>query len=180
MSTLYSGRVTTVGRVTLEIHSLYSYMTIDERWMKILERAQANGWYTDTKFVLSAYDGSIGSSMWLIGTFNDDGHIETWHRDIETLIFQPYFAKALWKNKLEQNECNCNAVPGEEHRVDCASQFCPHCKGRIHIVNPSGYCSHIHYPEDCKVCMLNSMTWEDHLQEMVLANDYLKYIEGTL
>lgn len=156
-------------------------MTISERWMKILERAQKNGWYPDTRFAISAYDGSVGTSLFLIGAFNDDGVIETWHRDIETLIFQPYFAKALWGERKDHNECTCKGiVAGESHKVDCPTQLCVHCGGRKHIANPTGKCDHVHYPEGCRVCQLLSMNWKDHLQELVLAKNYLEYIESTL
>lgn len=29
---------------------------------------------------------------------------------------------------------------------------CNHCGGDIAVRNPSGYCDHLHYPENCKVC----------------------------
>jgi len=29
---------------------------------------------------------------------------------------------------------------------------CPHCKGEIAIRNPSGYCDHQYYPENCETC----------------------------
>ena len=30
--------------------------------------------------------------------------------------------------------------------------ICPHCKGSIAIRNPKGFCDHLQYPENCKVC----------------------------
>lgn len=29
---------------------------------------------------------------------------------------------------------------------------CKHCGGLIKIRNPKGYCDHLYYPENCKVC----------------------------
>ena len=31
-------------------------------------------------------------------------------------------------------------------------RICQHCKGQVALANPSGFCSHIHYPEACEVC----------------------------
>lgn len=30
---------------------------------------------------------------------------------------------------------------------------CRHCSGDIEIRNPKGFCDHLHYPDNCKVCM---------------------------
>ena len=29
---------------------------------------------------------------------------------------------------------------------------CDHCGGDVHIRNPSGYCDHLYYPDNCSVC----------------------------
>lgn len=29
---------------------------------------------------------------------------------------------------------------------------CPHCGGDIAVRNPSGYCDHLYYPDNCKIC----------------------------
>jgi hypothetical protein len=34
-------------------------------------------------------------------------------------------------------------------------KICSHCKGDIAIRNPSGFCDHLHYPENCPVCSMN-------------------------
>ena len=33
-----------------------------------------------------------------------------------------------------------------------ADKICKHCGGDIGIRNPKGYCDHLYYPENCKVC----------------------------
>lgn len=66
---------------------------------KAIEKAQENGWYPTVDFIIAAYDGSIGTSAFLMGTYEDDGQDEEFRRDVETLIYQPYFAKALWGNE---------------------------------------------------------------------------------
>lgn len=30
--------------------------------------------------------------------------------------------------------------------------LCKHCNGNIEITNPSGYCNHLYYPENCEIC----------------------------
>lgn len=32
--------------------------------------------------------------------------------------------------------------------------ICQHCGGQMAIANPTGFCSHIHYPEGCAECAL--------------------------
>ena len=32
------------------------------------------------------------------------------------------------------------------------NETCPHCNQPIKIRNPSGYCDHLYYPENCKIC----------------------------
>lgn len=71
-------------------------MTNEEILTKVIEKAQKNGWYSNTTFKIIHWDGSIGTSMFLHGTYEEDGRTETWHRDVETLIFNHYFAKAFW------------------------------------------------------------------------------------
>ena len=31
-------------------------------------------------------------------------------------------------------------------------KICPHCQMPIAIRNPSGFCDHLHYPENCEIC----------------------------
>lgn len=78
-------------------------MTDTEILKKVIAKAQKNGWYPDTKFQIVALDGSIGTSLRLYGEFNDDGNRETFHREVETLIYQPYFAKAFWSSDYEDD-----------------------------------------------------------------------------
>jgi len=33
-----------------------------------------------------------------------------------------------------------------------AIKKCEHCGGNLAIANPSGYCNHVYYPENCKIC----------------------------
>lgn len=33
-----------------------------------------------------------------------------------------------------------------------SEKICEHCDGEIAIRNPSGYCDHLYYPQNCKVC----------------------------
>ncbi len=53
---------------------------------------------------------------------------------------------------MKQNECNCQVIPGQKHKKDCAVFICPHCGGDKNIRNPKGYCDHLYYPEYCRVC----------------------------
>jgi len=80
------------------------------------------------------------------------------------IIFSHDFAKAFW---------------GEGEKVDYRKP-CPHCGGKIAIANPTGKCSHIHYPEACDVCEAYYTDWTDHLQQMVLEKDPIKYLEKFL
>lgn len=44
---------------------------------------------------------------------------------------------------------------------------CKHCGENINIRNPSGYCDHLYYPENCEVCSAPPETgkgWEDYLE----------------
>lgn len=36
------------------------------------------------------------------------------------------------------------------------SKICKNCKEPIAIRNPSGYCDHLYYPENCEVCSNDS------------------------
>lgn len=31
-------------------------------------------------------------------------------------------------------------------------KLCEHCGGDIAIRNPKGFCDHLYYPENCKIC----------------------------
>ena len=50
---------------------------------------------------------------------------------------------------------------------------CEHCKMDIEIRNPSGFCDHLYYPENCKVCSRSHLPdskgwgdWESDLLEL--------------
>lgn len=32
------------------------------------------------------------------------------------------------------------------------SRICLHCKGLVRLTNPSGFCNHVYYPENCQIC----------------------------
>lgn len=86
---------------------------------KVLEKVQKNGWYSDTVFKVINWDGSIGTSMFLHGTYTEDGRIETWQRDLETLFFQPYFAKAFWGEVEVCNYCGLEIEECEHEEEAC-------------------------------------------------------------
>ena len=31
-------------------------------------------------------------------------------------------------------------------------KICKHCKGKIAIRNPKGFCDHLYYPDNCVIC----------------------------
>lgn len=47
-----------------------------------------------------------------------------------------------------RSERGCPADP--EYKE---TEICDHCKMPIAIRNPSGFCDHLHYPENCDVCL---------------------------
>lgn len=62
--------------------------------------------------------------------------------------------------------------------------ICSHCKGDIAVRNPSGYCDHLYYPENCKTCgtpqeqksLLDSIiSWEE-LKDEEVPHDYEEMI----
>ena len=147
-------------------------MTNDQRWTIIIEKACNNG-YTPF-FSLDFREVAHEKAYWWGDT--QDGVLS-----LEKVIFCHDFAKALWGERKDYNNCTCKGiVAGQTHKVDCPTQLCTHCGGRKHISNPTDKCDHVHYPENCRTCELLSMNWKDHLQELVLAKDYLEYIESTI
>lgn len=157
-------------------------MTDEQILKQAIVKAQKNHWLPNTKFQIAHYDGSSGTSMRVLGTFDDDGTVETWGRDAETIIFSHDFAKAFWGEEEEQQECDC--LPehvGQFHLKGCASMMCPHCKTDIHYQPPKELnCNHIHYPESCEVCYQKSLNWRDHLRIMVLEENPLQYLAQFL
>lgn len=130
-------------------------MTNEEIVKKAIEKAQKNGWYSENIFKVVHYDGSIGTSMFIVGAFNDDGNTEAWRRDVETLIFQSYFAKAFWgeKDMWSETACSCGGV-GIHANDDMHTMNCTRAKAN------RGY--------------------KFHLMEMVIEEDRIKYLERFL
>ena len=44
--------------------------------------------------------------------------------------------------------------------------ICEHCGGDIEIRNPSGYCDHLYYPENCKICKPKKLYNEIVLEQL--------------
>lgn len=87
-----------------------------------------------------------------------------------SVIFDHDFAKAFWGNKKPLYEFG-----------DYGKKICLHCGVDIDIQPPldSG-CNHVYYPENCDVCMGKTVSWRHHLQEMVVCEEPLKYLERFL
>jgi len=81
------------------------------------------------------------------------------HNNYYILLFDHDFAKAVF---------------GEGMNIDYTKP-CPHCGGKLKISNPTGKCSHIHYPEACDVCSAYYIDWADHLQQAVISKDPINY-----
>ena len=45
----------------------------------------------------------------------------------------------------------CNCCGNKEFTIP-KEHICDHCHGDIRIHNPSGFCNHIYYPENCEIC----------------------------
>jgi hypothetical protein len=73
------------------------------------------------------------------------------------------------ENEAEYRDIAEGGYQGEDSDSDyyIPSRVCPHCKGDIRIRNPSGYCDHLHYPENCKTC-------QDMLEGKHLEHDIIK------
>lgn len=80
------------------------------------------------------------------------------------IIFSHDFAKAFWKDTKQLEK----------------DGICLHCGVAINIQTYSDReCNHIYYPEGCKVCGSNH-TWQYHLQQMVISEDPISYLEKFL
>lgn len=54
---------------------------------------------------------------------------------------------------MEKYGCkSCGVIPGQKHKDTCETMLCKHCGGNLRIRNPIGYCDHLYYPENCKIC----------------------------
>lgn len=61
------------------------------------------------------------------------------------------YPKEPWKG-MERLSCDCGTKQGSPHQWNCAFETCPHCKKPLNLTNPSGFCSHVRWPEACAVC----------------------------
>ena len=50
-------------------------------------------------------------------------------------------------------------------------QICKHCGEPIAIRNPSGYCDHLYYPENCEICK-KMLTVERKIYEWEVSDEY--------
>jgi len=132
----------------------------EEILRKAIKKAQKNGWYSTNTFRIIHMDGSIGTSMFLQGIFEDDGHTNAWHRDVETLIFNSYFAKAFWGEEVWNFGWNTTEGHGGYHY----GWFAPEVKF-------SAFHSSL---------IMGQESWRHHLQQMVLEEDPIKYLEQFL
>lgn len=137
-------------------------MTNEEILYKVIEKAQKNNWYSNNKFKIVHFNGSIGTSMKIHGNYKEDGIIENWERDAETLIFNNYFAKAFFREE--------NWFYGWIKRVDdkvtkfpTGWQWFPESERKLNTLQT-----------EIKMCI---PAWEYHLQQMVLQEDPIKYLE---
>ena len=54
--------------------------------------------------------------------------------------------------------------------------ICSHCKMPKAIRNPSGFCDHLYYPDNCKICKKR----ENKEVEKQFQTDRLKWLKGIL
>ena len=48
--------------------------------------------------------------------------------------------------------------------------ICKHCKEKVAIRNPSGFCDHLYYPDNCEICKRREVVeMEIREKEMLLA-----------
>lgn len=61
---------------------------------------------------------------------------------------------------------------------DGSHLICLHCKKPKALANPSGFCSHVHWPEDCPICLAANPTETDilraKLSALISENEALK------
>ena len=63
---------------------------------------------------------------------------------------------------MKPNDRDGSVPIGDEQ--DC----CPHCKMDKKIRNPSGFCDHLKYPENCPVCMRRELARQKETIELML------------
>lgn len=132
---------------------------------KVIKKAIKNGWFP--KDILPAFP-----------LLTDHPSIKLLIHMYQYWIFSHKFAKAFFPERVKHHACNCKAIVGEKHQKSCATQICIHCKKSTRLFNPSGYCEH--YDNACDVCRLADLDWKEHLQEMVVEKDPVKYLEKFL
>ncbi len=78
-------------------------------------------------------------------------------KSIQSIIEEIF--KEQWLTPLEEKPKCEYCENGEEHKAGAIypctpheEKGCKHCKMDIAIRNPSGFCDHLYYPENCKVC----------------------------
>lgn len=136
-------------------------MTNEEILKKVIGKVEKNGYkrlsLNNEEVRIDKYDDEdIWFEEW-------DGR--RWNiTNYEKIIFSHDFAKAFWGEKQETQH----------------NSICLHCGNDIGISNPSGYCNHIHYPESCEICLNKSKDWQYHLQQLILEEEPLKYLEKFL
>jgi len=54
--------------------------------------------------------------------------------------------------------------------------ICSHCKMDIELRNPSGYCDHLYYPYNCKICSGISEK-EEMSKDSIKMNEHLHYLK---
>lgn len=126
-------------------------MTEKQILKKAIEKARKNGYKPDViEFTVVPYDGSLERYR-VYFNFNDDGNIETFGHDDMYIIFSHAFAKAFW---------------GVTNGSPCMKSFCE-CEGWHEDKDrpkSEGY-----YPR-----------WQYHLQQMVLEENPILYLEKFL
>lgn len=75
------------------------------------------------------------------------------------------FQKAIGLDENQKEEMNLiikdmvshffeNVMTAVEIALKQKDDKCPHCKMSKTLANPSGYCNHVYYPNNCNVCKL--------------------------
>lgn len=61
------------------------------------------------------------------------------------------------------------------------SNVCAHCGGDVRIRNPKGFCDHLHYPENCKVCQEAEAKMEGSTKMVAATQNQLQlYVDGNI
>jgi hypothetical protein len=57
---------------------------------------------------------------------------------------------------------------------------CPHCGGDVATRNPKGFCDHLYYPENCKICDFQHMTRNEFRKAIIDSPDAIEYISKAV